>query len=212
MGKNLLSIVLIIIGVILGWFISSFFGGVSEGKVLVDQSAVDSLRAFTVFVDSIENLPMEPTVTQSETIYVEVPKYITTEPIAVVDPIDSTVTHFSDSLLIEKEINVWVDIMVRGHVNDLKVQWVYVPVLRIIETTTERPVYHPIITTIKVPKYVTGHYLSAVAGGNANLFTFGIDYDVVKRDRVYGLQYRRQGDLNVYSVKIGINLRTLFKL
>ena len=83
--------------------------------------------------------------------------------------------------------------------------------IRSIETITEKPVYKPIITTIKIPEYVTGHYLSAVAGGNDKFFTFGVDYDLVKFYRIYGFQYRRQGDQNVYAVKIGINLSALFK-
>jgi hypothetical protein len=155
---------------------------------------------------------MEPIVIETDTVYITEIKYATSTPTREEDKHDSTITHFYDSLVIDREINAWVDIMVKGAVEDLKITWEYRPVIRSIETVTEKPVYKPIITTIKVPKYVTGHYLSAVAGGNDKFFTFGVDYDLVKFNRIYGLQYRRQGDLNVYSVKIGINLRTLFKL
>jgi len=33
----------------------------------------------------------------------------------------------------------------------------------------------------------------------------------VKKDYIYGLQYRRYGEDNVYGIKFGINLNTLFK-
>ena len=42
-------------------------------------------------------------------------------------------------------------------------------------------------------------------------FIFGVDYDLVKTDYVYGLQYRRWGGQNVYGIKLGVNLNTLFK-
>ena len=202
----------LLIGALLGGIAVYKFKPLPEGKVIANQTALDSLDAFIVFVDSIENLPMEPVVIASDTFYVEVEKkiYIST-PVASTDKNDTTITHYHDSLVIAKEINAWVDIMVKGHVEDLKVAWNYRPVIRSIETTTERPVYKPIITTIKIPEYVTGHYLSAVAGGNDKFFTFGVDYDLVKFNRIYGFQYRRQGDQNVYAIKIGINLSALFK-
>ena len=187
------------------------FKPLPEGKVIVNQTVVDSLNAFIAFADSIENLPMEPVVVETDTVYIKVPEYYTSTPTPQPDPVDTTITHYHDSLVREKVISVWVDIMVRGIVDTLIIDWKYRPVLRSIETTTELPVYKPIITTIKVPKYITGHYVSAIAGGNDKFFTFGIDYDLVKSNRIYGFQYRRQGDQNVYAVKIGINLSRLFK-
>ena len=201
----------LLIGALLGGWLVYKFKPLPEGKVIVNQTAVDSLNAFIAFVDSVENLPMEPVVTESDTVYIEVIKYATTTPQPTTDPSDTTITHYLDSLVREKEFSVWVDIMIKGIVDTMIIDWKYRPVLRSIETTTELPVYKPIITTIKVPKYVTGHYLSAIAGGNDKFFTFGIDYDLVKYNRIYGFQYRRWGDVNVYAVKIGINLTTLFK-
>lgn len=192
-----------------GWIVYKF-KPLPEGKVIVNQTVVDSLNAFITFVDSIENLPMEPVVTKTDTVYITKIESTTSTPTAEIDERDTTITHYRDSLVREKEINVWVDIMVKGAIEDLKIEWDYRTVIRTIETVTEKPVYKPIITTIKVPKYVTGHYLSAIAGGNDKFFTFGIDYDLVKYNRIYGFQYRRQGDQNVYAVKIGINLSTLF--
>ena len=70
---------------------------------------------------------------------------------------------------------------------------------------------YPVITNIEVPVPSTGNYLSLGVGGNGKMFIFGVDYDRVKRDYIYGLQYRRYGDVNVYGVKAGINLNTIFK-
>jgi hypothetical protein len=200
----------LLIGMLVGGWIVYKFKPLPEGKVIVNQTVVDSLNAFITFVDSIENLPMEPVVTKTDTVYITKIESTTSTPTAEIDERDTTITHYRDSLVREKEINVWVDIMVKGAIEDLKIEWDYRTVIRTIETVTEKPVYKPIITTIKVPKYVTGHYLSAIAGGNDKFFTFGIDYDLVKYNRIYGFQYRRQGDQNVYAVKIGINLSTLF--
>jgi len=202
----------LLIGALLGGIAVYKLKPLPEGKVIANQTSIDSLNAFIAFADSIENLPMEPVVTKTDTVYVNIPVEVTIAHIPEPENIDSFTVRFRDSLKIKNEINAWVDIMVQGEVEKLEVFWNYRPVIRSIETVTEKPVYKPIITTIKVPEYVTGHYLSAVAGGNDKFFTFGIDYDLVKFNRIYGIQYRRQGDLNVYSVKIGINLRTLFKL
>jgi hypothetical protein len=200
----------LLIGMIAGGILVYKFKPLPEGKVIANQTSLDSLQAYIIFEDSLKNLPMEPIVIKTDTVYITEIKYISTTPISQSDPIDSTITHYLDSLIIAKEVNVWVDIMVKGAIEDLKIDWNYRPVIRSIETITEKPVYHPIITTIKVPKYVTGHYVSAIAGGNDKFFTFGVDYDLVKYNRIYGLQYRRQGNQNVYAVKIGINLSTLF--
>jgi hypothetical protein len=200
----------LLIGLVVGGWLVYKFKPLPEGKVIANQSSIDSLNAFIAFVDSIENLPMEPVVIETDTVYITEIKYATSTPTAEADEQDTTITHYRDSLVREKEINVWVDIMVKGAIEDLKIEWNYRPVIRTIETVTERPVYHPIITTIKVPKYVTGHYVSAIAGGNDKFFTFGVDYDLVKYNRIYGFQYRRYGDQNVYGLKIGINLVSLF--
>lgn len=201
----------LLIGAVVGGFLVYKYKPLPEGKIIANQTAIDSLNAFIIIADSIKNLPMEPVVIKTDTVYIKVPQYVTSTPTAEQDEKDTTITHYLDSLVREKEINVWVDIMVKGAIEDLKITWKYTPVVRTIETITEKPVYQPIIETVKVPEYVTGHYVSAVAGGNNKFFTFGVDYDLVKFNRVYGFQYRRQGDMNVYAIKIGINLRTLFK-
>lgn len=200
---------LLLIGVLLGGWLTYKFKPLPDGKVLVNQSALDSLNAYIAFDDSIKNLPTEPVVVETDTVYIDSIVYITTTP--VVESVTSTISRVRDSLVIDKEINAWVDIMIQGYVEDLEIDWSYRPIVRSIETITEISVFKPIITTIKEPKYITGHYLSAVAGGNDKFFTFGVDYDLVRYNRIYGFQYRRQGDMNVYGVKLGINLTTLFK-
>jgi len=210
----------LLIGMTLGGWLSYKFKPLPPGKVIANQSSLDSLQAFIVFADSIENLPMEPVVTKTDTVYVEVPVevYISSpEPSTDID--DTTITHYNDSLVVEKEVSVWVDIMVKGVVDTMIIEWNYKPVIRTIETITEKPVYQPVITTVEIPKYITGHYVSGTVSINArkfsdkslDLFTFGIDYDIVRRNRIYGLQYRRYSTYNAYGIKIGINLRTLFK-
>ena len=201
----------LLIGALLGGLAVYKFKPLPKGKVIANQTALDSLNAFIIFADSIRNLPMEPVVIKTDTVYITTIESTTSTPTAIQDEKDTTITHYLDSLVRDKEINVWVDIMVKGAIEDLKITWDYRTVIRSIETITEKPVYKPIITTIKIPEYVTGHYLSAVAGGNDKFFTFGVDYDLVKFNRIYGFQYRRQGDQNVYAVKIGINLSALFK-
>lgn len=201
----------LLIGAIAGGFVVYKFKPLPEGKVIANQSAIDSLNAFIIIADSIKNLPMEPVVIKTDTVYIKVPQYVTSTPTAEQDEKDTTITHYNDSLVLEKEINVWVDIMVKGAIKDLKIAWKYTPVVQTIETITEKPVYKYIIETIEVPEYVTGHYLSGVAAGNDKMFNFGIDYDLVNSKYIYGLQYRRYGDDNVYGIKLGVNLRTLFK-
>jgi hypothetical protein len=202
----------LLIGALVGGIAVYKFKPLPEGKVIANQTAIDSLNAFIAFVDSLENLSMEPVVIEAETIIIEVPKYITTTPELDPEVLGSTLV-YRDSLLVEDEISAWVNIMVKGHVEEISLNWKYIPVTKLITTTTERPVFKPIITTITkdVVKYPTGHYLSAAMGGNAKLFTFGIDYTIVKKGHLYGFEYRRYGEDNVYGFQVGINLRTLFK-
>ena len=196
----------------LGWFIADVLKSTPKGKVLINQSTVDTLYAYKAFADSVSKLSFEPdTVHIVETVIKEVPKYITTTPEREETPNDS-VLQYNDSLIVEEEIAVWVEIMLnRYDQDDFSINWKYTPIVKHTKTTIEIPVPQPIVTTIETPVFVTGHYLSVAAGGSDKFFTFGIDYDMVKESRIYGLQYRRQGDMNVYGIKIGINLSSIFK-
>lgn len=201
----------LLVGIAAGGWIVFKFKPLPEGKVIANQSSIDSLNAYILLADSIKNLPIKPNISKSDTVYFTEIRYVQTSPVPTLDIADSTITHYYDSLVVGKEINAWVDIMVKGAIEDLKIDWDYIPVVRVIETITERPVYQPIITSIKIPKYITGHYISAIAGGNANLFTFGINYTLVKSTHLYGVNYMRYGDGNVLSFQVGVNLATLFR-
>jgi len=202
----------VLLGLVLGGFIIRSCSSLPDGKIIVNKSAIDSLNAFIAFTDSIENLSMEPVVIETDTVYIEVTKYTTTLPIIEHDP-DSNITYIKDSLIVKDEISVWIDIETRGNIKSFKTNWKYNPIIKEIETVTEIPVYKPVIQTIteKVTEYPAGHYLSLAVGGNSKMFNFGVDYSIVKKDYLYGLEYRRYGDQNVYGVKVGVNLRTLFK-
>jgi hypothetical protein len=89
-------------------------------------------------------------------------------------------------------------------------EWGYNPVFREKEKIITKKVPYPVIENVEVPVPITGNYLSLAIGGNDKMFNFGLDYDMVTRDYIYGLQYRRMGEVNVYGAKIGINLNTLF--
>jgi len=206
------AILILIVGLFLGGFLTYKFKPVPEGMVLVPQSTVDSLNAYIALADSLEiiaNLPpdtvkVDSIVYETETVYVE------TTPVPQPDPADSSVQVYNDTLQVDGEINAWVKFKVRGFVVD-NIQWSYKPVIKKITTTIEKKVPYPVIAYIDKPVPVTGNYLSLTAGGNDKLFIFGVDYDRVKKDYIYGLQYRRYGEDNVYGIKFGINLNTLFK-
>ena len=126
------------------------------------------------------------------------------------DPANSSVQVYTDTLQVDGEINAWVRFKVRGYVLD-NIHWEYKPIVKEITTTIEKNIPYPVIQNVEVPVPSTGNYLSLAAGGNDKMFIFGVDYDLVKKDYIYGLQYRRYGQYNIYGIKIGINLNTLFK-
>lgn len=209
--SNLIVVLLILlVGLLAGVWLARTYLPVPDGKVIVNQSVVDSLKAYIAFEDSIKKIDLTPdTVYVHDTVYVK-PVYATTKPNTIV--IDS-VTHVRDSLVVDDRVHAWVAFQVRGYIVDNEIHWKYHPVIRIISTTIQTPVHVPVIQTIenKVPTYITGHYISLTTGGNSKLFTFGIDYAIVRPDYIYGLNIRRFGDQNLYGVKVGVNVVSLFK-
>jgi hypothetical protein len=190
----------LLIGALLGGWLVYKFKPLPDGTVLVSQSTVDEL---------IANLPPD-TIYVDTVIYKKEIVYAETVPVSESDPVDSSFQVYSDTLSVDGEINAWVKFKVRGYVVD-NLYWGYEPIIKEITTIIEKKIPYPVITNIEVPVSSTGNYLSLGVGGNGNLFIFGIDVDHVKRDYIYGLQYRRYGDVNVYGVKAGINLNTIFK-
>ena len=213
-ASNVLGFLFVIlIGMVSGALLFRSCSSLPDGKVIVNQSAVDSLNAYIAFTDSVKNLLLIPDTIKIDTIYVEKIHYTTSVPDHVIDDSDPDVVHVSDSLIVKDTVYVWTDIIVRGRVQDITINWRYKPTIRKIETTIEIPTPYPVIETItnEVIKYSTGHYLSLAAGGNAKMFNFGLDYTITRENWIYGLEYRRYGDQNVYGFQVGVNLRTLFK-
>ena len=185
---------------------------IPSDQIMVNQSMVDSLDAYIALADSLEHLAtMTPDTVYSESIvYTSQPVDTVTTPNP--NNVKSDTIVYRDSVYVEDSIDVKILMKVAGNIVG-DVRWTYVPVVKHQIRTIERMVPYPVIKTVnkEVPKYMNGHYLSLSAGGNDKLFIFGLDYDYVTKNRIYGLQYRRYGDSNVYGVKVGINLNTLFK-
>jgi len=202
----------LLIGVVFGGWLTWKYKPVPYGMVIVPQERIDSLNAYIEIADSLQiiaNLPPD-TIKVDTIIYVKEIVYVETTPTAEPDSVDSSIQVYRDSMIVEGEINAWVKFKVRGYILD-NIEWSYKPIIKEITTTIETKVPYPVITNIEVLVPSTGNYLSLGVGGNGNLFIFGVDYDHVKRDYIYGLQYRRYGDVNVYGIKAGINLNTIFK-
>lgn len=184
---------------------------IPEGYVLVKQEVIDSLDAYKAMSDSlryIANLPPD-TIVIVDTIYFDTVSTAITIPTVIPTQNDS-IFHYKDSLKYGKDIDVKIAFDVKGKLVT-PITWTWKPVVKHTKYETQKYIPYPVIRTInkKIPS--TGNYLSLGAGGNDKMFIFGVDYDFVKENNIYGLQYRRYGDFNVYGFKIGINLNTIFK-
>ena len=195
------GLILIVGAFIAGYFIKRPTYQIPEGKVLVSQKFLDSLAY-------VANLPPVIIVKDSiihDTIWIKETHY--PEPI----PIDNTLNQYVDSLFIKDTVDVAIKFQSTGLVKG-GIHWTFKPIYHIKEITIEKPVPYPIPYEVPVITYKTGVYLSGVAGGNSNRFIFGSDLDfVAKNDYIYGFQYRRFGNENIYGVKYGFNLSKLFK-
>lgn len=167
-----------------------------EGKVLIEQSAWDSIQ-------ELANKPPK-----RDTIYIKGDVvYVPTTPDdpppqPQPDPVDST-NNYSDSL-IKKDINVYYDFKVKGTLIDRS--WRYTPIITQITDSIPYPVY------IKGDPYEVkisqrGLYVYGSAGGNSNAFLFGggLDY-ITKKNTELGYLYQRFGNDNFHSVKLGVKL------
>lgn len=126
---------------------------------------------------------------------------ITPIPIPTVDPVDTTVNIYNDSL-VKKDIDVNYIFKVRGILLNRK--WSYKPIISIVKEVDSIP--YPKI--VEVPTIVTkarnGMYLYGIAGGNQSAFLFGGGLDfITKKNTEIGYQYQRFGNLNFHSVKFG---------
>lgn len=182
-----------------------------EGKVLVDQSYVDSLEHYMNMADSLDIIANLP----PDTIYVNDTVYIYKEQLATSTPQEiplEKLTQYNDSIVVDKEIDAHISFQTTGKLVT-PIFWRYTPIVREVETVIERKVPVLVFETLEteVRKYYTGHYLSVAASGNDKMFIFGLDYDFVQEKYIAGLQYRKYGPVNVYGIKAGINLSAVFK-
>lgn len=205
MKKNTiyLILILIVLAFIGGFFTKRPTYKVPEGKVLVTQ----------VFLDSLQYIANLPPVITTDTIYIHdtVKVIIKTKPLPQPDPKQPNINTYRDTLFVEGKVDVNIMFKTSGLLED-GVQWEYTSIIKEITTIIEKPVPYPVKYEVPVITYKTGIYLSIAAGGNNKSFLFGGDLDIVlKNDYIYGAQFRRFGDENIYGVKFGINLATIFK-
>ena len=205
----LLSLFFLIGGVVLGGYLTWKYKPIEHGYVKIKQVEYDSLKAYVAFADSLQAvLDITPdTVYHDTIIYEQVPVYLPSQPQEIEE--EDSIRTYVDSLYVEDEIDAWVKYKVKGFVEGQS-EWGYKPIIREIETIIEKPVPYPVIKETFVPTFKTGNYISFAAGGNDKMFIFGVDYDLVKENSIYGFQYRRYGNMNVYGVKAGVNLNALF--
>ena len=154
--------------------------------------------------NEIQELANKPAITHIDTFYIKGKTIYIDKPfpVAVVDPEDTTINIYNDSLL-RKDIDVNYTFKVRGVLLNRK--WSYNPV--ITEVFRVDSIYIPKIVEIslKVPQHGLFGYITA--GGNADSFLFGGGFDfITKKSTELGYMYQRYGNDNIHSVKLGIKL------
>ena len=207
-----MTIVIVLLLVVIGWRVYEICKNkVPQGMVLVEQSKIDSLNAYIAVADSLETLAHLPpdTIVIIDTIYLDTVKQVTSDPVPVPDIVDPLLITYTDTLEMEGEVHAWITFKVRSFLVG-SLEWGYKPVFKEKETIIEKPIPYPVLEPVDVPVAITGNYLSLTTGGNDKMFIFGLDYDMVREDYIYGLQYKRWGEVNVYGVKVGINLNSVF--
>lgn len=154
--------------------------------------------------DSIQELVHKPPVVTHDTFYLKGDViYVQGKP--VLKPLNNndSIKIYSDSI-INKDINVWVDLRTKGVLLDLK--WEYRSVIKIIRV--DSLVFVPQIVEKPVSIEKRGLFIYVTAGGNQNAFLFGGGMDfITKKNTELGLMYQRYGNVNFYSVKLGIPLK-----
>jgi hypothetical protein len=156
--------------------------------------------------DSMIALADKPPIIHIDTIYqkgdtVFIDNFI---PMPVIDSKDTTIKYYHDALT-RKDINVSVDLKIKGTLLNRK--WQYTPVITFIREVDSIfvPKPYPIETIVKVPK--NGFYGYGTAGGNKSAFLFGGGLDfITKKETLIGYEYQRFGSTNIHSIKTGIKL------
>ncbi|MFA5152438.1 MAG: hypothetical protein WC554_07775 [Clostridia bacterium] len=155
--------------------------------------------------DSIQSLANKLPMIHIDTIY-EVKRdtvYIThSNPVPII--VNDSIKKYSDSI-VNKEINVWGNVFVKGELLDWK--WKYIPITtQITKTIIE---YVPKIVNNPIPVYYNSFYLYGIIGISDNFATgFGLNY-ITKKGYEYGYFYERVNTQNVHNIKLGIRLFNL---
>ena len=168
----------------------------AQDEMIIKQATWDSILA-------LANKPPEVRIDtqyiKGDVIYVTVPI-----PTPTPDPIDSTINHYSDSL-VRNDVDVRILYTIRGQL--ISRTWAYTPIIR--EIRRDSIIYVPHIVEIIKPVSTAKNTLYGYAtfGGNKNTFLFGGGMDwITKKDTQIGYMYQRYGDENFHSVKLGVNL------
>lgn len=168
----------------------------TQDEVIIKKSTWDSILA-------LANKPAEVRIDtqyiKGEVIYISVPV-----PTPTPDPIDSTINHYSDSL-VKDDIDVHISLKIKGKLLDRT--WQYSPIQTVVNRDSIIYIPKVILEYKEVETPVNGFYGNVVFGGNENAFLFGggIDF-ITKKDTEIGYQYQRYGNNNFHSIKLGARL------
>jgi hypothetical protein len=191
--KNGSLVLLILAGCYILFLRECRTGKIPKGKILIEKSVWDS----------IQKIAHKPPTIKIDTFYKQGPIVYIYKPLPKPIPEkDTTINDYKDSL-VNKDINVHVADKIQGTLLDRR--WSYYPMTKeIIKTITQ---YVPQIINNPVPVSKAGLYGYATIGGNMNAFLFGGGLDcITKKNTEYGLMYQRYGNINFYSVKLGVKL------
>lgn len=166
----------------------------SEGKVLVDQSFLDSLN--WILAQPPDTIPGDTIRIKGDIVYV--PKRI-----PVPYTVDAETNLYTDSI-VNDSIDVRIELMVKGIIS--KWNWSYRPVIHRFETIVERTIPKPMPYEVPVSK--AGLYGSFGVGGNQSAFILSGNLDYInKKDNLYGFQYLRFNQESFYLFKIGKKIK-----
>ena len=165
---------------------------IPKGKIVVNQSAWDSLKNVKPTIDTI----IHDTINIGDIIYVPKDSLI-----YVVDSMG--MKHYSDST-VNDSIRIWNDLYVQGIIKRWEQR--YEPVIKTIKETITNTV--PQLVEVPVYNSHNGLYPFIIVGGNSDSFIFGGGVDLItKKDYLYGLQYQKFGSENIYSFKLGFKIK-----
>lgn len=164
-----------------------------EGKVLIDQS----------FLDSLNYLLIQPPDTIRDTIKIKGDIVYVSKEVPIFVSIDPETNFYADSIM-NDSINVCCEITVKGFIN--KWDWRYRPIIHRFETVIEKTIPMPVPYEVPVSK--AGLYGSFGVGGNESAFMLSGNLDYInKEDNLYGFQYLRFDRKSFYMLKIGKKIR-----